>query len=207
MKVLQISNYYKPHIGGIEQVAHDISESLKDNNEVRVISFSEDKRSYIDVVDGVQTYKCGFSMKISSQALSLSYSKTLKKVINEFKPDTIIFHYPNPFVAHYLLKYLKNKRFKLIVWYHADIIKQKILGKFFTGQTRKLLTYADRVITTSPIYKDASVSIKNFSDKTQVLPLCVDLKRLKESQNTLGKVNIIKDKVLGFSRYMLKEAL
>ena len=31
IKVLNISNYYKPHIGGIEQVAHDISDSLLDN--------------------------------------------------------------------------------------------------------------------------------------------------------------------------------
>ena len=33
MKILQISNYYKPHIGGIEQVAHDISDSLLDKYE------------------------------------------------------------------------------------------------------------------------------------------------------------------------------
>lgn len=35
MKILQISNYYKPHIGGIEQVAHDISDSLLDKYEIR----------------------------------------------------------------------------------------------------------------------------------------------------------------------------
>lgn len=30
LKVLHVPNYYKPHIGGIEQTCHDIVESLKD---------------------------------------------------------------------------------------------------------------------------------------------------------------------------------
>ena len=42
-KVLQISNYYTPHIGGIEQTCQYLSEGLKDEYEVKVICFSEDK--------------------------------------------------------------------------------------------------------------------------------------------------------------------
>ena len=34
MKILQISNYYNPHIGGIEQTSHDISDSLKKMNDI-----------------------------------------------------------------------------------------------------------------------------------------------------------------------------
>lgn len=35
-KVLQISNYYTPHIGGIEQTCQYLSEGLKDEYEVKL---------------------------------------------------------------------------------------------------------------------------------------------------------------------------
>ena len=38
-KVLQITNYYYPHIGGIEQTCQYLSEGLSDEFEVRVICF------------------------------------------------------------------------------------------------------------------------------------------------------------------------
>ena len=192
MKILQISNYYKPHIGGIEQVAHDISESLLNNYEQKIICFSEDKEDKVEMIDGVEVYKCGYFKKISSQALSFSYSKIMKKVMNEFNPDIVIFHFPNPFVAHYLLKYRK-RNFKLIVWFHADIVNQKILGKFFIGQTKKLLSRADKIITTSPIYRDTSESLKLFYDKCVVIPCCINEKRLELSENIAVKTEKIKE--------------
>lgn len=192
MKVLQISKYYKPFVGGIEQVAHDISDSLLNNYEQKIICFSEDKEDKVEMIDGVEVYKCGYFKKISSQAISFSYPKTIKKVMNEFNPDVVIFHFPNPFVAHYLLKYRK-RNFKLVVWFHADIVNQRILGKFFIGQTRKLLTRADKVITTSPIYRDTSESLKSFYNKCGVIPCCINEKRLELSDNIVIKTKEIKD--------------
>ena len=46
-RVLQISNYYTPHIGGIEQTCQYLSEGLKDEYEVKVICFSEDKETKV----------------------------------------------------------------------------------------------------------------------------------------------------------------
>ena len=191
MKILQISKHYKPFVGGIEQVAHDISDSLSNNYEQKVICFSEDKKDKVENIDGVEVYKCGYFKKVASQALSLSYGKTLKKVMNKFNPDVVIFHYPNPFVAHYLLKYRK-RNFKLIVWFHADIVNQKILGKFFKGQTKKLLKRADKIITTSPIYRDCSESLKNFINKTTVIPCCINGNRLSITEEVKEKINSLK---------------
>lgn len=74
---------------------------------------------------------------MASQSISLSYAKYLRKLMNDFEPDIVFFHYPNPYVAHYLLKY-KKRDFKLIVYWHLDIIKQKVLGKLFYKQNYEL---------------------------------------------------------------------
>ena len=194
MKILQISNYYKPHIGGIEQVAHDISDSLSNNYEQKVICFSEDKYDKVEIVDGVEVFKCGYFIKISSQALSLSYGKTLKKVMDEFEPDVVIFHYPNPFVAHYLLKNLKDKQTKLLIYWHLDITKQKILGKLFHYQNIKLIKKANVVIGATPNHIYDSKYYEYFKNKSKILPYAIDEKRLSISNEEQNNSIKIRDK-------------
>lgn len=53
MKILQVSNYYYPFIGGIEQVARDCSDALKDHHEVKVFCFHKEKGDMRGEVDGV----------------------------------------------------------------------------------------------------------------------------------------------------------
>ena len=46
-KILHISKYYYPFSGGIEQIARDCVNALKDDYEQRVIAFNEDKKMRI----------------------------------------------------------------------------------------------------------------------------------------------------------------
>ncbi len=180
MKILQIPNYIYPHIGGIEQTARDILNALasREDIEQRVICFNDGSRKNVfDEVDGVKVTRCGTVAKLFSQSVSLSYGRLLKRTVKEFKPDLIIFHYPNPFVAHYLLKAIKKSGCKLIVWWHLDITKQKILGKLFDGQSKRLLNRADRVIATSPNYVKGSKFLGEVIDKCTVIPSCINEKR------------------------------
>ena len=66
MKILQISNYYYPHIGGIEQVARDISNSVVDD-QIKVFCFNHKKENAVDTVDGIEIIKAGTFKKIASQ--------------------------------------------------------------------------------------------------------------------------------------------
>ena len=52
MRILHISNYYFPHIGGIEQTARDCVNALKEH-ENKVICFNHEKGSDKDIVDAV----------------------------------------------------------------------------------------------------------------------------------------------------------
>lgn len=172
-KVLQIDNYMYPHIGGIEQVTRDILNAIKEDYEVKIICFNHEKGTITDKVDSVDVTRVNCQVKVASQSIALSYGKELKKMLNSYNPDIVIFHYPNPFVSHYLMKYLKRKTFKFIMWWHLDITKQKILGKLFKGQTNKLIKYADKIIATSPNYIDGSPFLFKNRDKCIVIPNCV----------------------------------
>lgn len=181
MKLLQISNYYYPHIGGIEQTAGDITKAVFCDQ--KVFCFNTDKKTVMDNVDGVEVTKAGCFAKISSQSLSFCYGKFLKKTFHEFCPDVVIFHYPNPFAAHFLLKILKKyPNCKLILYWHLDIVKQRFLKIFFNGQNKRLLKRADKVVCTSPDYLQGSSWLSSVKTKCVIIPSCINLKSVKEQE-------------------------
>lgn len=192
-KVLQISNYYYPHFGGIEQVARDISNALKNEEafEQKVICFNEDSidgdhvchraETIHDIVDGVEIIKCGCFAKVASQSLSLTFGRELRRQMREFDPDVVVFHYPNPFQAHYLLKY-RRKAFKLALYWHLDITKQKILKHLFYHQNLALIERAQCVLGATPMHVDKSEFTERFGAKKQVLPYMIDTTKLSLSE-------------------------
>ena len=188
-KVLHISKYYYPFSGGTEQIARDCVLALKYHYEQKVIAFNDSKKNERSKVDGVNVLKCGTFAKISSQPLSTFYGKKLKRILEKYQPDIIIFHYPNPFVASILLSTLKEydkKRIadskfkaKLIVYWHLDIIRQKFLRVFFVLQNKRLLNRADKVIATSPNYIEGSTWLKSVKDKCIVVQNCINVDRMQ----------------------------
>lgn len=189
-KVLQISKYYYPFIGGTEQVARDIANALKNASGIKqkIICFNEDAKdgtltcrkseTKTDIVDGIEVIRCGYSVKIASQSISASIPARLKEVMLTFRPDIVILHYPNPYVTHFLLHF-KECPFKLVVYWHLDITKQKILGKLFYFQNLRLIERADRIIGATPKHVEESAYTPYFQNKKEILPYAIDEKRLQ----------------------------
>lgn len=212
-KVLQISKYYFPFIGGTEQVARDIANALKSCSDIeqKIFCFNEDasaggittrkNETVIDTVDRVEVIRCGYTVKVSSQSISATVPAQLKKVMNEFKPDIIILHYPNPYVTHYLLKY-KERDFKLVIYWHLDITRQKILKHLFNHQNLELIKRADKIIGATPKHIDESFYTSQFGNKSEILPYAIDEERLNISEDEIKKAEQIRKKydgkVIGF---------
>ena len=213
-KVLQISNYYYPNIGGIEQVARDIANSLKCKEgefEQKILCFNETasdgdykcfrEESVSEYVDGIEVIRCGCITKKFSQSISLDFGRKLQNLMDNFKPDIVIFHYPNPYEAFFLTKYL-NRDFKFILYWHLDIVKQKFIKMLFERQTRKLLERADKIITTSPNYIEGSLYLKKHQSRCEVISNCISEKRIVITDEVIKKAEIIRkncgDKIICF---------
>jgi hypothetical protein len=150
-RVLHICKYYYPFVGGTEQIERDIVLALKNAggySEQAVFCFDHAElgksRDTEDVIDDIPVYRCKCWGKFASQSLSCSYDSRLKSVFETFKPDIVFFHYPNPFAAHYMFKYLKPDMKLVVYWhlvpflhwpcqYHAYDCLYSILRHSFTG--------------------------------------------------------------------------
>lgn len=195
-RILHISKYYSPFRGGTEQIVQECVETLANAYEQKVICFNHEPKERRDCIYGIEVIRCACFAKISSQSLSLSYSRVLKEVLANFKPDIIIFHYPNPFVAHYLLRYI-HKATKLVVYWHLDIVKQKLLGKLFIGQNNMLISRADLIIATSPKYVEGSTYLSTVPNKCRVIPNCINVERLQLTEEATDIAKEIRQKYSG----------
>ena len=193
IRVLHISKYYHPFSGGTELVARQcvraLQESVHQEYEQAVFCFDhkgmkgsfagERSEDSVDLVDGVRVVRCACEAKISSQSISFSFRRRLRAVFQQFEPDVVILHYPNPFATHYLMPLLKPKQ-KLMIFWHLDIVKQRILRKLFIGQNRCLIDRADCIIATSPNYIEGSQWLRQYREKCVVIPNCIDEKKLED---------------------------
>lgn len=172
MKILHISKYYYPYIGGVENICKYIVDHSK-NHQVAVICFNEGRNDIVDFVDEVTVYRVASRINIARQALSLSYFTMLKRALREFKPDIIHFHWANPFPAAVLLCMIP-KEVKLVIHWHMDIIKQSTLYHFIKPFETALLKRADKVVVTSPQYLDGSKPLQPFKEKVRIVPNAID---------------------------------
>lgn len=190
-KILHISKYYYPFIGGVEQVARDAVRALQGQFEQKVLCFDHDNSEKQNIIDDVEVIRCKCLCKFFSQSISLEMAGKFKDLLKTFKPDYIVFHYPNPFVASILLKIIP-KETKLILYWHLDITRQKILGKIFHLQNIALLKRANRIIATSPNYIEGSKYLSRFKSKCIVVPNCIDEKRLEKTPKAIELAENIK---------------
>ncbi len=195
-RVLHISKYYYPFRGGTEQVAQDCVKALDGKYEQKIICFNDEYLDKRDRIDGVEVMRCGVFATLSSQGLSLSVGKCLKVLLDSFNPNIVIFHYPNPFVARYLLKYISSST-KLVIYWHLDIVKQKFLKNFFIGQNKKLVERANVIIATSPNYVEGSPWLRTAKDKCVVVPNCINVERLQSTPEVEVKAAEIREENKG----------
>ena len=72
MRILHISKYYYPYIGGVESICKYLVDGMPQHSRA-VVCFNEKGKDVVDIVNGVKIYRVATWVNIARQALSLSY--------------------------------------------------------------------------------------------------------------------------------------
>jgi glycosyltransferase involved in cell wall biosynthesis len=191
-KILHISKYFYPYYGGIEDVARTIVDELKPYFEQRIICFNHE-RGTIYNINGVDVLRIGTTCTFASQPISFTYRNKLQKMIDSYKPDFIHLHLPNPLIASYVLT-LNLHGAKIITHWHADILGQQYFYPFIRPIEKKILAKSYKIVATSEMYLKSSLPLKNFLDKTVILPNTVNETKLRLYEGEQVEIEKIKEK-------------
>jgi glycosyltransferase involved in cell wall biosynthesis len=169
MKVLHISKYYPPVLGGIESVAWELvqganlagvrTDVLCSNQQA--LTTSERAAAGYDI-----TRAASWGTWLST-SMAPALAVELRRV--QARYDVIHVHMPDPMAA--LAVWLCRPRAKLVVHWHSDVIRQRLALRVYEPLQRWLLQKADAIVATSPPYAQASPPLQAWQDKVQVIPI------------------------------------
>ena len=175
--VLQVSKYYYPEVGGIEQVVRTLAEGLHGPDmDVRVLAAAAGGLGGHDRINGVPVTKASSLGELASVPVTPLLPARLARRARS--ADIVHLHLPNPAaVASYLS--LGPSRPRLVVTYHSDIVRQSKALRVYESALHRVLDRADRIVTTSPNLLDHSEHLQPHTDRCEVAPLSVDLEEFE----------------------------
>jgi len=189
-RILHVAKYYYPDEGGIETVTKYLVEGLTDFENI-VICYSNSGKTTEELIAGVRVYRISPSFQIARQDVAFSYFKHTRKIINDFNPNIIIVHCPNPFV-YPIIQHIADNTVKIVLLWHSDILNKGFLYKMIKPIEQSLLKRADLILATSPNYVHPSSPIYRFKDKIEIVPNGVIASNLELKDGDLDKIKEIR---------------
>lgn len=112
----------------------------------------------------------------------------LRKINKEY--DIIHIHHPDPMAC--LALFLSGYKGPVVLHWHSDILKQKMLLKLYSPLQNWLLRRAKVIVGTTPVYVQESPFLENIQRKVISVPIGID-----EMKPVPGRVAQIKERYAG----------
>lgn len=175
MKVLHVGKFYPPYRGGMETHLATLAGELAREVEVEVLVSAEGRRTVRETVDGIPVTRIGTAASFASASLNPG----MAAAIRASGADVVHLHHPNPTGV---LSYLASgHRGGLVVTYHSDIVRQRVLGALFAPVLRRFLRRADAILATSPEYARSSPVLRAHADRVRIVPFGIRAEEFAEA--------------------------
>ncbi len=177
MKVLQLGKFY-PIRGGVEKVMYDLMMGLSETKvqcDMLCASTENHPAAKIRINAFATLFVVKTSLKLAGTMLAPAMILTLRRIASYY--DIIHIHHPDPMAA--LALYLSGYKGTVVLHWHADILKQKTLLKFYKPLQNWLIERADKIVGTTPTYVKESHFLKDVQSKVDFVTIGVDAVSLK----------------------------
>lgn len=184
MRILHVGKYYYPFRGGIESVVRAVCEGLaKNDHEVEVLCSNDSLFGQEDFINGVKVTRLGRLFSFLGQALNIGLFFSLHKKAKEF--DVVHIHGPNPLAE--LIALTLPKKTKIVMTYHSDVVRQRLLLPFYMPVLRKFLNRVDEIYVATENHVKYSLVLPQFKNKCRIIPFGIDDGELLKDESVIQK--------------------
>ncbi len=174
LRVLQVGKFYPPHMGGIETHLEALCGELKKSLDLRVVVANDGAASVEEQLEGVTVSRVPTWATLASTPICPG----LVREIRQSAADIVHIHLPNPMaVVAYLASGFSGP---LVVTYHSDTVRQKVLGALFAPLLHQALGRSSAIIASSPNYLRSSSVLSRYPERCQVIPFGIALERFEQ---------------------------
>ncbi|MDF2514768.1 MAG: hypothetical protein K0R59_64 [Sphingobacterium sp.] len=171
VKVLQLGKFF-PVRGGVEKVMYDLTLGLSEMN-IHCDMLCASTEDYPAGTSYLNPYArlivTPTSAKLAATMLSPAMVTTLRTIAKNY--DIIHIHHPDPMAT--LALFFSGYKGKVVLHWHSDILKQKMLLKIYKPLQRWLIKRADHIVGTTPVYVQESPFLKKVQHKVDYIPIGV----------------------------------
>jgi len=215
-KVMVVTDFFYPHWTGISKTIYYLTQAIKDQFEVTVLTVQFDKKlPSFENINGIRIIRKPYLLGLSRAKYSLSVISSFLQLANKF--DTIIINSPcsNIFFVSLISKLFRKK---LIICHLGDLILPRGIWNWCIEKIFNVLTFfsfclADKLSTFTEDYALNSRLLPYFTKKTQAvfwpLPYFQELNKKFQHDSDLKKMLIsLKNKhkfLIGFAGRFVEE--
>jgi glycosyltransferase involved in cell wall biosynthesis len=177
LQVLHVGKFYPPHMGGMETHLQALCSQLRESVDLQVLVANDDRSGKEETIDGVAVTRLPTRLTLVSTPLCPEMISRIRAHDGEI----VHLHMPNPMAV---LAYLASgHRGRLVVTYHSDMVRQKVLGPLFEPILHATLRRSTAIIVTSPNYLHTSTVLARHRDRCEVIPLGIPLQSFEHPED------------------------
>jgi rhamnosyl/mannosyltransferase len=167
LRVLHIGKYYWPCRGGIETHVRSLCERLSTRADVRVIACNTGPATVRERVGAVEVVRVGTWGTLRGAPLCPAMAGHIRRA----PADLVHLHLPHP--TGVLAWLASGHRAPLVLTYHSDIVRQRLLGKALQPILLTAIGRAAAVIFSAPQLRDKAL-LAPPPDRCRVIPFGIE---------------------------------
>jgi glycosyltransferase involved in cell wall biosynthesis len=184
LTILNTAPYYWPEVGGLENLARELTDRLDERDDVDVQPVAS--CSCEDVNDRHQLATGTIHLPTSAQLyhtpVGLGWTGNLRELIRDRQADAVLTHTPVPGMADASVRAAEAEDVASVVFHHNDLdprtpLHRVAIGLYRCAVGKATLARADRIVVTSEAYAEESPELTPHRDKLGVVPPGVDTER------------------------------
>ena len=173
LRILEVNKLYAPHIGGIETVVRQRTQYLaaRPDTEVHVLVCQPRGPGERALLDGAEVQRCASLGMFSSCPVAPGFLRAFRK--EAAWADVIDLHMPFPPAD--LACLLSGSGRRVVLNWHSDVLRQRMLLPLYEPILHRLLRRADVILAATPGHVESSSYLPEFREKCRLLPYPLDV--------------------------------